>query len=125
MNDFNEHMPNPIEEPKKKRNQGKSGFKGFMTTIAGGIIGSVLTLTIVPHIDYIEDIYSSVEKKVSQISEKDGNNRAASGAVTVQKTAATSSATSTASVADMVEEASKSIVGIVNMQTQTQRSLFS
>lgn len=119
MNNYNEYIPNPIEEPKKQRRQGKSRLKGFMTTIAGGIIGSVLTLTIVPHTDYIESLYSSVENKVSQVAGQTDNNSLSSGELTVQKAVATNS-DSTTSVADMVEEASKSIVGIVNMQTQTQ-----
>jgi serine protease Do len=119
MNHYNEHIPNPIEEPKKQRKQGESRLKGFMTTLAGGVIGSVLTLTIVPHTDYIEGLYSTVENKVSQISGQIEDNSLSSGEITVQKTAATNS-DSTTTVADMVEEASKSIVGIVNMQTQTQ-----
>jgi serine protease Do len=119
MNNYNEHIPNPIEEPKKQRRQGKSRLKGFMTTLAGGVIGSVLTLTIVPHTDYLEDLYSTVENKVSQISGQTDNSSLSSGEVTVQKTVATNSDSAT-SVADMVEEASKSIVGIVNMQTRTQ-----
>ena len=123
MNHDNEHIPNLIEEPKKQRGQGKSRLKGFMTTLAGGVIGSVLTLTIVPHTDYIEGLYSTVENKVSQISGQIDDNHLPSGEVTVQKTAATNS-DSTISVADMVEEASKSIVGIVNMQTQTQNQSF-
>jgi serine protease Do len=119
MNHYNEHMPNPIEEPKKQRRQGKSRLKGFMITLAGGVIGSVLTLTIVPHTDYLEDLYSTVENKVSQISGQTDNSSLSSGEVTVQKTVATNSDSAT-SIADMVEEASKSIVGIVNMQTRTQ-----
>jgi len=119
MNDLNEQIPNPIEEPKKQRKQGKSTLKGFMTIIAGGVIGSVLTLTILPQTDYIENLYASAEKEVSQVLDQEDSDSSLSETVTVQKTAATNSDTS-ASLADMVEEASKSIVGIVNMQTQTQ-----
>ena len=52
MNDFNEQIPNPIEEPKKQRKQGNPKLKGFMSTVAGGVIGSVLTLTVVPQTNY-------------------------------------------------------------------------
>lgn len=123
MNQDNEYIPSPIEETKKQRRQGKSRLKGFMTTLAGGVIGSVLTLTIVPHTDYLDELYSSVENKVSQSSGQIDENRLSSGEVTVQKTAVSNSDL-TASVADMVEEASKSIVGIVNMQTQNQGFFF-
>ena len=59
MNDSNENLPNPIEEPKKQRQQGKSKLKGMMSTIAGGVIGSVLTLTILPQTGYLENVYPS------------------------------------------------------------------
>ncbi|MCQ6273962.1 trypsin-like peptidase domain-containing protein [Bacillus sp. V3B] len=123
MNDYNGHTPNSIEAPKKQRRQGKSRLKGFMKTIAGGIIGSALTLTIIPHTDYMEVLFSAVENKVAQISGQTENNSISSGEITAQKTA-TSTSDATTSVADMVDEASKSIVGIVNMQTQTQGYFF-
>jgi serine protease Do len=85
-----------------------------MTAVAGGLVGSMLTITVLPHVDYF------TEQVASQISEP-GSNGNGSGAVTVQKTAASSES---ASVADMVEDASKAIVGIVNMQTQTEWRTF-
>ncbi len=116
MNDFNEQMTNPIEEPKKERKHRKPKLKGFMSTIAGGVIGSVLTLTVIPQTDFIENLYSTSEKEVSQLLNQEESNGNPTDSVTVQQTSASNSTTS---LADMVEEASKSIVGIVNMQTQT------
>ena len=74
MNDSNEKLPNPIEEPKKQRQQGKSKLKGMMSTIAGGVIGSVLTLTIIPQTGYIENVYTSAEKEVSQLLDQEDKN---------------------------------------------------
>ncbi len=119
MDNFNQLNPWPVETEEKKRKQGKARLKGFMNTVAGGIIGSVLTITIIPHTDYLENIYSNVETKVSQLSEQPGNARSTSEGITVQKTAAMNN--SQGNIANMVEEASKSIVGIVNKQTQSNR----
>ena len=44
---INENIPNQIEEPKKQET-GKVDLREWLTTIAGGVIGSVLTLTILP-----------------------------------------------------------------------------
>ena len=117
MNDSNENLPNPIEEPKKQRQQGKSKLKGMMSTIAGGVIGSVLTLTILPQTGYLENVYASAEKGVSQLLGQNESNNVSTDAVTIKQTTATNS---NSSIADMVEKASKSIVGVVNMQNQPQ-----
>ena len=121
MDDFNEQLPIPNEEPKKQRQQGKSKFKGMMSTIAGGIIGSVLTLTILPQTGYLENVYTSAEKGVSQLLGQNESNNVSTDAVTIKQTTATNS---NSSIADMVEKASKSIVGIVNMQKQPQGQGF-
>ena len=121
MDDFNEQLPIPNEEPKKQRQQGKSKFKGMMSTIAGGVIGSVLTLTILPQTGYLENVYTSAEKGVSQLLGQQESNNVSTDAVTIKQTTATNS---NSSIADMVEKASKSIVGIVNMQKQPQGQGF-
>jgi serine protease Do len=121
MDDFNEQLPISNEEPKKQSQQGKSKFKGMMSTIAGGIIGSVLTLTILPQTGYLENVYTSAEKGVSQLLGQNDSNNVSTDAVTIKQTTATNSNSSTA---DMVEKASKSIVGIVNMQKQIQGQGF-
>ena len=50
-----------------------------MTTLAGGVIGSVLTLTIVPHTGYIDGLYSTAEKRCHNFQDKMNNNRLSSG----------------------------------------------
>jgi serine protease Do len=96
---------------KKKRN---GNVKGFASTLAAGVIGSVLTLAILPHTDYIKSFYPSVENQSSNSSEQ------APVAKTVS--AQPSALTSNSSIADTVEKVSKAIVGIVNYQQQQQTS---
>ena len=48
MNPLDEQNDSQIEETNRQTRKGKSRFRGWLTTIAGGIIGSVLTLTVVP-----------------------------------------------------------------------------
>jgi serine protease Do len=121
MNDFNEYNLNPIGEPPKNSNKKGSGkWRGFLSMMSAGVVGSLLTIAVVPHTDYIDNLYSSVGEKVSQLSNQVESINNSADAVKVQKTTATNTNSSTTSMADMVEEASKAIVGIVNMQTQTQ-----
>ena len=89
---------------KKKRN-----VKGFASTLAAGVIGSVLTLAILPHTDYIKDHFPKVETQDAISSQQE----TAVKPVVAQPTAATSN-----SIADTVEKVSKAIVGIVNYQQQ-------
>ncbi|OIK09816.1 peptidase S1 [Bacillus sp. MUM 116] len=97
------------EEPKtgKKRN-----LKGFASTLAAGVIGSVLTLTILPHTSYMKDYYSNVDNQPAAAEVKP---------VTAQPTVAKSSDNS---IADTVESVSKAIVGIVNYQKQQNNDFF-
>ncbi|MEH7484834.1 S1C family serine protease, partial [Neobacillus drentensis] len=89
---------------KKKRN-----VRGFASTLAAGVIGSVLTLAILPHTDYIKNHFPKVENQ-GAISSQQGTSVKA---VVAQPTAASSN-----SIADTVENVSKAIVGIVNYQQQ-------
>ncbi|MBB6444623.1 S1C family serine protease [Bacillus benzoevorans] len=109
MSDLNEQIITP-EEVKRPRRPKPPWVNSLMTAVAGGLVGSMLTITVLPHVDYFTG------QVTSQITES-GHHGNGPGAVTVQKTAASSDSDS---VADMVEKASKAIVGIVNMQTQTQ-----
>ena len=54
MNPLDEQRDSQIEETNRQTRKGKSRFRGWLTTIAGGIIGSVLTLTVVPYTPYFE-----------------------------------------------------------------------
>lgn len=98
---------NSVDEqiPQKQR---RSKMKGFMSTVAGGVIGSVLTLTIVMNTNDL-DMYDG-EQATKQVEAT-----TSSGDLTVKPTSTSSSQ----SIPDMVDQASKSIVGIVNKQTAT------
>lgn len=89
---------------KKRRN-----VKGFASTLAAGVIGSVLTLAILPHTDYINDHFPKVENQ-STVSTQQGTQ--------VKPVVAQPTAVSSNSIADTVENVSKAIVGIVNYQQQ-------
>lgn len=108
MSDLNELIVIP-EEQKRKERKKRTWTKSIMTAVLGGLVGSVLTTGVFAQSDYFAQ---QVAEQISK-AENTGNK---SGAVTVQKTAANTNASS---VADIVEEASKGIVGIVNMKTQT------
>ncbi|MFP5116342.1 S1C family serine protease [Bacillaceae bacterium C204] len=92
------------QKHKKKRN-----VKGFASTLAAGVIGSVLTLAVLPHTDYIKNHFPKVENQEA-ISSQQGTS--------VKPVVAQPTAASSNSIADTVEKVSKAIVGIVNYQQQ-------
>jgi len=92
------------QKQKKKRN-----VKGFASTLAAGVIGSVLTLAVLPHTDYIKNHFPKVENQEA-ISTQQGTS--------VKPVMAQPTAASSNSIADTVEKVSKAIVGIVNYQQQ-------
>lgn len=116
-----EEMMAEINQGKKKEKRTK--IKGLISMIAAGVTGSFITLYAAPYTDIIKDQYSRMEQKVETLSEKIGQEEKETTdttSVTVQQT----STKATNSIADMVENASKSIVGIVNIQQQ-QNNYFS
>ncbi|WP_227937758.1 S1C family serine protease [Alkalihalobacillus deserti] len=88
-----------------KQEKGKSKLKGFLMTLSAGVIGSALTLTVTPHLDYFNQetsaLYQDTEVKSSE------------GEVLPVAQMST-----TTSLADTIEYASQAIVGIVNLQQQ-------
>ncbi|MEH7119304.1 S1C family serine protease [Neobacillus vireti] len=91
----------------------KSKAKGFVSTLAAGVIGSVLTLAVLPHTDYLQSFTQTHENQ-------EVNSTATSNSV--KPVTAQPTAVSTNSVADTVEKLSKAIVGIVNYQQQQQQT---
>ncbi|MFB6469465.1 S1C family serine protease [Cytobacillus sp. Hz8] len=108
-----EGQPTQTNVSMNKKELGRRGsiFKGVISTVAAGVIGSALTLAVAPHTDYFKDLYSSGSKVES--ASQDVNN-SSNSTVQVQKTSTSSSS----SIADTVEKASKAVVGIVNIQDQ-------
>lgn len=102
------------------KNNKKRNVKGFVSTIAAGVVGSVLTLAILPHTDYIQSFYPSGENSAISSTQQVTKNNSPVKAVTVQ----TSAATTNSSIADTVENISKAIVGIVNYQQQNNSNFF-
>ncbi len=95
---------------KRKRN-----VKGFASMVAAGVVGSVLTLTVLPYTDYMNNFSPNVEIQ----SQTNSNQEVKT--VSAQPTAAKSAS----SIADTVEHLSKTIVGIVNYQHQQNRGFYS
>ncbi|KLT17487.1 peptidase S1 [Neobacillus vireti] len=97
-----------VQKKPKKRN-----LKGFASTLAAGVIGSVLTLTILPHTDYIKSFYPNAENQVASSSDN-----------SVKPVSAQPTMASSGSIADTVEKVSKAIVGVVNFQQQQNNDIW-
>ncbi|WP_462411798.1 S1C family serine protease [Neobacillus sp. Marseille-QA0830] len=99
-----------------KKTSKKVNFKGIASTVAAGVIGSALTLAVLPHTDYLKNFYPD---GVSQ-----STSNASGTAAQVKTVSAQPSAVSSGSIADTVEKVSKTIVGIVNYQQSSQSNGF-
>jgi serine protease Do len=110
MIDLHKHEEPIVEQPKSRKSRGF--VKGMVSTLTAGVIGSVLTMTIFPQTELFQNYYEPVGNESARISE-------ASTAEAAVNIVPTSAANSTASVADIVENTSSAIVGIVNMQQQS------
>ncbi|WP_082193116.1 S1C family serine protease [Bacillus rubiinfantis] len=104
-----------IDLPEQKQAK-KSRMRGFASTLAAGVIGSVLTLAILPNTDYIQNFSANSESQQSVTSQTSTQ----SGTATTSKVTTQPTAASANSLADTVERVSKAIVGIVNYQQQQQ-----
>lgn len=91
----------------------KKGFvKGFVSTVAAGVVGSALTLAVLPHTDYFQNYYPAAANQDTSSSQ------AAKSTASTVRPVSTKSTSDSASIADTVEQVSKAIVGIVNYQQQ-------
>ncbi|WP_321202466.1 trypsin-like peptidase domain-containing protein [Bacillus sp. CRN 9] len=94
----------------EKKNPKRRWFKGMAMTVAGGVMGSMLTLGAVNYIPQFQDNPSASVQE--QAGKQESN-------LDVQPVS-----TENGSIADIVENASKAIVGIVNMQNEQANSPF-
>ncbi|WP_174734614.1 S1C family serine protease [Mesobacillus harenae] len=108
MTDFNENDQIRAEVYKKDRKP--SRLRGGISTVTAGIVGSLLTLAIVPQTDFFKDVYPITSPEAVEIAQ----NTATAGNSTIP--IQTSAKASSGSIADMVENSSKAIVGVVNIK---------
>ncbi|MGM0846194.1 MAG: S1C family serine protease [Bacillota bacterium] len=109
-----EEPPATKEERKRTEKQkNASKGKGFLSTVGAGVIGSVLTLTVLPQTDYYQSYAQNSIQSPAEVTQQ---------ADTSQTAAINASNVSTGGdIANIVEGASKAIVGIVNYQQQSNR----
>ncbi|MEK4149124.1 trypsin-like peptidase domain-containing protein [Robertmurraya sp. FSL W8-0741] len=112
MDDLNKNEIQVVEQsaaPKDKKP--KSKLKGFLSMVAAGAVGSVLTMTVIPQTDFFHDYY----QPVAEGSENVAGAATQGNEVNIMPT---STNNSSASVADIVDQTASAIVGIVNRQQQ-------
>ncbi|MFC5465310.1 S1C family serine protease [Lederbergia graminis] len=107
----NEHnVSNITERPKERWKPKSSFFTKVISTVTAGIIGSVLTLAVVVNTDLMKQ--PSAEEIPNETSVQPETDTS----FTVRPVSNTDT-----SLADMVEDASKAIVGVVNYQNKFNR----
>lgn len=108
-----ENLEDVKKEEMQRSPKPKKPFKGrgFLNTVGAGIIGSVLTLTVLPQTDY----YQNLAQPGIEQSAGDNGQMESSGDSEINPTTVS---TGSGDVANIVEDASESIVGIVNYQQQ-------
>ncbi|MBD3107448.1 trypsin-like peptidase domain-containing protein [Bacillus sp. AGMB 02131] len=111
-----QHENKKSNNSKKISDEKKKVWSSWAKTISAGIIGSVLTLSVIPFTNY-SDLFDSATSSQSSAQSHSGTSREeanSSGSVKVEATVVSNS-----TIADMVEEAAPAIVGVVNVQNQT------
>ena len=117
MNDYQYPDEHKNKQYLGKTNRKKSFIRGFLSTVAAGAVGSVLTLTVVTQTDLLQQHIQPTSEAGTEFVEK-----AHSPSNIMATTTSTSFGNSTNStIADMVEQASPAIVGIVNLKQQGNR----
>lgn len=101
------------------RYKGRGTFKSIVSTVAAGVVGSVLTLTVLPHTDYYKSLNQG-NTNAASMQQVTTARPPAVKAVSAQNTKSTTNGT----IADTVERVSKAIVGIVNYQQQSNNSFY-
>jgi serine protease Do len=118
QNEIVTEQPTNRVELKNSTRKKKRNVKGFASMVAAGVVGSVLTLTVLPYTDYLENFYQNDQKQSIVTTQQNANSEV--NTVTAQPTSAKSSS----SIADTVEHLSKTIVGIVNYQERQSTGFY-
>ncbi|WP_375709435.1 S1C family serine protease [Niallia sp. NCCP-28] len=104
----------------QKNTAKKTKLKGVFSLLAAGVLGSALTFFTIPYTDIYNEKYDKMQEQVESLTKKVENSSNATSGIKAETTsAAASSESASTSIADMVENSSKAIVGIVNLQQQT------
>ncbi|WP_404332451.1 S1C family serine protease [Mesobacillus maritimus] len=108
--------PNPYEKPVEPlRKQKKTGgVKSFLSMLTAGVMGSALTLGAVTYTDVFDFLKTEAQQNAAPSTEQLSESELATSVVPTSN-----SNNTTASLADVVESASKAIVGIINYQNQS------
>lgn len=100
------------KEPLPNKKDKKSKVKGILTPIISGVMGSVLTLAVVVPLNLFTDNQAASDRQNSEKTEQ----------VATTSTSTNAQQASTGSIADIVEKTSEAIVGITNIQSNSQYS---
>jgi serine protease Do len=108
-NNFNQSLfeNNSFRYENETKRSGKKMFKKVISTVSAGVVGSALTLTVLPYTGYLKHMDNSVS-----------NPQPVSAAAPVNTAAKPTVPNSSGSIANMVAKVSKTIVGIENYQQQ-------
>jgi serine protease Do len=95
----------------------KGSLRVILSTITAGVVGSAITLAVLPHTDYFSSLSNGNSGAITQQA-----STAASAVKTVSAKPSVSSGNG--SIADTVDKVSKTIVGIENYQQQNSNSNY-
>lgn len=111
---------NSIPPTQRTKIKSRGPLKTVASTIAAGVVGSVLTLTALPYTNYFNHFNEANSNASTQQS---ATATPVVKQVSAQKMASVNTASS-ASIADTVEKVAKAIVGIVNYQQQSNTNFY-
>jgi serine protease Do len=108
--------PNPYEKPVEpfKKQKKSGGVKSFLSMLTAGVMGSALTLGAVTYSDVFDFLKTETQQNAATSTEPLSQSE-----LTTSVVPTSNSSNASASLADVVEDASKAIVGIVNYQNQS------
>ncbi|HJV16058.1 MAG TPA: S1C family serine protease [Bacillales bacterium] len=115
LTEFEPNEKRKITNKAENKNNSKwKHLRGVVYTITAGVVGSALTLAVLPHTDYLNYFM----KNSNHITSQSEQTKSATPVVKPVSTQSTAMAAGTRSIADTVEKVSKAIVGIVNYRQQ-------